>query len=71
LPAQVGAFGAVKLKVPKDGQGRYTLSFFPHYARRTPDLADRALALYASGVSERKVFQIMGLLFGFRFSCET
>ncbi len=65
------AFGEVELEVPRDRGGRYTPSFLPRYARRTPDLADLVLALYASGVSDRKVAQIIGLLFGYRYSHET
>jgi Transposase and inactivated derivatives len=65
------AFGAVELKVPRDRKGQYTPSFLPRYARRTPDLTDLVLALYASGVSDRKVAQIVGLLFGYRYSHET
>ena len=65
------AFGEVELEVPRDRGGRYTPSFLPRYARRTPDLADLVLALYASGVSDRKVARIVGLLFGYRYSHET
>jgi len=60
------AFGEVELEVPRDRGRRYTPSFLPRYARRTPDLADLVLVLYASGVSDRKVARIMGLLFGYR-----
>ena len=65
------AFGAVELKVRRVRKGRYTPSFLPRYARRTPDLADLVLALYASGVSDRKVAEVLGLLFGYRYSHET
>jgi len=65
------AFGEVELKLPRGREGRYTPSFLPRYTRRTPDLADLVLALYASGVSDRKVAQIVGLLFGYRYSHET
>jgi len=64
-------FGAVEPKVPRDRKGQYAPSFLPCYARRTPDLADPMLALYASGVSNRKVAQIVGLLFRYRYSHET
>ena len=52
-------FGEVGLKLPRDRKGRYTPSFLPRYSRRTPDLANLVLALYASGVSDRKVAQIV------------
>jgi len=60
------AFGEVELEAPRDRLGGYTPSFLPRYARRTPDLADLVLALYASGVSDRKAARIVGLLFGYR-----
>ena len=60
------AFGEVGLEVPRDRGGRCTPSFLPRYARRTPDLADLVLALYASSVSDRKVARVVGLLFGYR-----
>jgi len=53
------AFGEVELEVPRDREGRYTPSFLPRYTRRTPDLADLVLALYAGGVSDRKVARIV------------
>ena len=61
----------ISVKVRRVRKGRYTPSFLPRYARRTPDLADLVLALYASGVSDCKVAEVLGLLFGYRYSHET
>jgi len=42
-------FGEVELRVPRDGQGRFRPSLFVPYARRTVDLSDPVLVLYAVG----------------------
>ncbi len=64
-------FGEVKLRVPRDGQGRFRPSLFVPYARRTVDLSDPVLVLYAVGVSDRKVGEVMTYLLGYRYSYTT
>ncbi len=64
-------FGQVQLRVPRDRQGRFKPSLFAPYARRTVDLADLVLVLYAVGVSSRKVGEVMGHLLGHRYSHST
>jgi transposase-like protein len=62
-------FGEVKLRVPRDRQGRFRPSLFAPYARRTVELSD--LVLYAVGVSDRKVGEVMSYLLGHRYSHTT
>jgi|Deesub1362B_J571_1020462.scaffolds.fasta_scaffold00619_2 transposase-like protein len=64
-------FGQVQLRVPRDRQGRFKPSLFAPYARRTVDLADLVLVLYAVGVSARVVGEVMGHLLGHRYSHST
>ncbi len=64
-------FGQVELRVLRDRQGRFRPSLFAPYARRTVDLSDLVLILYAVGVSDRKVGEVMGHLLGHRYSHTT
>jgi len=64
-------FGLVELRVPRDRQGRFRPSLFAPYARRTVDLSDLVLVLYAVGVSDRKVGEVMSYLLGHRYSHTT
>jgi putative transposase len=64
-------FGQVDLKVPRDREGQYYPAFLKPYARRLVDVGEVAVALYAAGVSQRKVAEVMSLLLGHRYSHET
>ena len=64
-------FGEINLRVPRDRQGRFRPSLFAPYARRTVDLSDLVLVLYAVGVSDRKVGEVMSYLLGHRYSHTT
>jgi len=47
--------GLLRLSVPRDQDGRFHAALFAPYQRRTGDLEALALAMYAAGVSTRKV----------------
>ncbi len=64
-------FGQVELAVPRDREGRYHPSFLQPYARRTVDLGEVAIALYAAGLSQRKAAEVLSLLLGHRYTHET
>jgi len=64
-------FGRVELKVPRDRRGKYYPAFVKPYSRRLVDVREVAIALYASGVSQRKAAGVMSLLLGHRYSHET
>jgi len=65
------AFGEVKLRIPRDRKGKYYPSLLTKHQRRTADLSDLVLALYASGVTDRKVAEVLELLFGYECNHET
>lgn len=67
----VTPYGEVELRVPRDRAGTYTPSFLPPYSRRTPDLNDLVLAMYAAGVTDRKISDTLALLLGHRYSHQT
>jgi hypothetical protein len=54
-------FGQVDLKVPRDREGQYYPAFLKPYARRLVDVGEVAVALYATGVSQRKAAEVMSL----------
>ncbi len=64
-------FGLVELRVPRDRQGQFRPSLLVPYARRTVELSDLVVTLYAVGVSDRKVGEVMGHLLGHRYSHAT
>ena len=55
-------------KVPRDRTGQFRAAVFPPYARRTPDLSDLVVSMYAAGVSDRKISDLLALLLGHRYS---
>lgn len=64
-------YGEVDLRVPRDRVGQFRTAVFPPYARRTPDLSDLVVSRYASGVSDRKISDLLSLLLGHRYSHQT
>ena len=64
-------YGHVELNVPRDREGDFRTALFPRYARYSPDLAELVIALYAAGVSDRKISDILALLLGHRYSHQT
>jgi len=65
------AFGQVGLAIPRDREGRYYPSLLQPYARRLVDVGEVAIALYASGVTQRKAAEVLQLLFGMRYTHQT
>ena len=65
------AFGQVGLAIPRDREGRYYPSLLQPYARRMVDVGEVAIALYASGVTQRKAAEVLQLLFGMRYTHQT
>jgi transposase-like protein len=65
------AFGQVELAIPRDREGRYYPSLLQPYARRMVDVGEVAIALYASGVTQRKAAEVLQLLFGMRYTHQT
>lgn len=64
-------YGSVSLRVPRDREGAFKPSLFAPYARRTADLADLVVAMYAAGVTDRKVSDVLSLFLGHRYSHQT
>lgn len=64
-------FGSVALQMPRDREGRYYPSFLEPYHRRLVDVGEVAIALYASGVTQRKAAEVLQLLFGMRYTHQT
>ncbi len=64
-------YGEVDLRVPRDRVGQFRTAVFPPYARRTPDLSDLVVSIYAAGVSDRKISDVLSLLLGHRYSHQT
>ena len=56
--------GRLRLSVPRDREGRFRTTLFAPYRRRTEDLEAFALAMYAAGISTRKVGEVLGHLLG-------
>jgi len=63
--------GPVRLRVPRDREGRFHTALFTPYQRRTEDLEALALAMYAAGISTRKVGEVLGHLLGKTYSAST
>ncbi len=64
------ALGEVKLRIPRDREEEYYSSLLTKHPRRTAGLSDPVLVLDTSGVSDRKVAEVLGLLFGYPCSHE-
>ena len=54
--------------MPRDREGRFRTALFAPYQRRTKDLEAFALAMYAAGISTRKVGEVLGHLLGETYS---
>lgn len=63
--------GLLRLSVPRDRDGRFHTTLFAPYQRRTGDIEALALAMYAAGVSTRKVGEVLGYLLGETYSAST
>ena len=63
--------GLLRLSVPRDREGRFRTALFAPYQRRTGDIEALALAMYAAGVSTRKVGEALGHLLGETYSAST
>ena len=63
--------GRLRLSVPRDREGRFRTALFAPYQRRTEDLEAFALAMYAAGISTRKVGEVLGHLLGETYSAST
>jgi len=63
--------GPVRLRVPREREGRFHTALFAPYQRRTEDLEALALAMYAAGISTRKVGEVLGHLLGETYSAST
>ena len=64
-------YGHVELNVPRDREGNFQTALFPRYARYSLDSSELVIALYAAGVSDRKISDILALLLGHRYSHQT
>ena len=60
--------GPVRLRVPRERDGRFHTALFAPYQRRMEDFA---LAMYAAGISARKVGEVLGYLLGETYSAST
>ena len=63
--------GRLRLSVPRDREGRFRTALFAPYQRRTEGLGAFALAMYADGISTRKVGEVLGHLLGEAYSAST
>ena len=63
--------GPVRLRVPRERDGRFHTALFAPYQRRMEDLEAFALAMYAAGISTRKVGEVLGYLLGETYSAST
>jgi len=63
--------GRLQLSVPRDREGRFHTALFAPYQRQTEDLEALALAMYAAGISTRKVGEVLGYLLGESYSAST
>ena len=63
--------GPVRLRVPRERDGRFHTALFAPYRRRMEDLEAFALAMYAAGISTRKVGEVLGYLLGGTYSAST
>ncbi len=61
-------YGHIELNVPRDREGNFRTALFLRYARYSPDLAELVIAMYAAGVTDRKISDVMALLLGHRYS---
>ena len=64
-------YGTVQLTIPRDRNGNFSPAFFPTYGRRDDNLEELVIKLYQTGVTTRKIVDIIDRMYGYHYSPAT
>ena len=65
------SYGEVPIEVPRDRDGSFEPQLIPKRTRDVSGIEDKVLSMYAKGMSQRDISDIIGDIYGFDISHET
>lgn len=63
--------GPIQLEIPRDRQGEFESRLIPKYRRDLGEIEDKVISLYAHGMSERDIAEMIAELYGCSLSATT
>lgn len=63
--------GPVDIKIPRDREGSFEPQAVPKHSRDISDIEDKVLTMYAKGMSQRDISDVIEDIYGFSISAET